>query len=725
MGSMRRSLVLLLVCWSVAVSSLLATSCSKDLVPPSARIAAVATSVAVGAEVALDGGASSDPNGLPLQYSWRVADAPTGSTAAIHAADAAKAWLAPDVAGDYTIELVVSDGTLTSAPATATFSAGPCGANVPVVGAIASAPSAPATGDVVVLGAAASDADMDAACSAGDALSFHWTLVSQPVDSAATLDHPDAHAPSFIPDQRGDYDVSVTVTDRAGHAATAEAIIAVGGCSVLDGRVTGATATPGTPDSGGLVTLSATVEAVPPPAAPDAGAPDSGAPDSDAGDAAADAASDAGTGDAAADAGPPVPACTDAPHFTYHWTLIAVPPGSSASLVDSPEISPTFVADVPGSYTAEVHVTNARGRSSNVRQVPVVAGACGSHAPSLSDVKATPASPRTGTPVTLSANVDDADTSAPCNQTEHLSLHWSITSVPAGSSAALSGADQSSPWFSPDLPGEYAVEVFARDAAGHQSDVQTLTIRATENTCGTAVPVVDSITASPGSTTVGSGVSLSASVSDADTGGACKLTETNSYAWAFTKVPSGSVTALIDAAMPIAGFTPDRVGSYTVSLIVTDSEGHASVAATHSVSVTAASSCGSASPVARLAGVTAGSCPSTCTAMTIAPTPPALPGGSSPYVVHMNGHASLRFDATASSDADNAAPCNAKQALFYTWTILSAPLGSAAAWDIGSGATTSVATPTLVVDVKGVYVVQLVVGDGANSSAPLSVQITN
>jgi PKD repeat protein len=720
MLSMRRSLVVILLGLVAAVTSLGVTSCSAGLNQPTARISPVATSVAVGAELALDGSGSSDPNGLALQYRWRVAQAPTGSSAAVQNAQDTTAWFVPDVTGDYTIELQVSDGTLTSAAAKATFTAGPCGGNSPVVGAIASAPSVPVTGDVVVLGANATDADMSPSCSVGDALTWHWSLDAQPVDSSAALDHSDEPNPSFVPDQPGNYAVSVTVTDRAGHAATARATIAVGGCGVEDATVASASATPNPPDTGATVTLSAVVTPVPTPAPPDAVAPPEAGTDA-GGDAAPDAAdppSDAGT-----EAAPP-PGCSAPPPFTYHWTLVAVPPGSGATLADSPEVSPSFVADVPGTYTAEVYVTNAGGRASNVKSVSVVAGACGSHAPTVSNVRATPASPATGTPVQLSATVADADTSSPCNLTEHLSLTWTLAAVPAGSAAALSGADQSSPWFEPDVAGNYTVTVFATDGAGHTSDVHTLVVSATKNTCGTAAPVIGSITASPASTTVGSGVSLSASVSDADTGGTCHLAESFSYAWAFASAPSGSVAELVNATSAVAAFTPDTVGTYTVSLVVTDSEGHRSVAATKSVSVTAASTCGSASPVARLASATAGPCSGACTAMTISPTPPALPGGTNPYVVTMNGHASLRLDATASTDPDNAPPCNANQALSYTWTILSAPLGSHAAWDIGTGGTTSVAAPTLALDVTGVYIVQLVVSDGANSSAPLAVQIT-
>lgn len=64
--------------------------------------------------VQLDGTASSDADGDALTYAWSFALVPSGSTAAFDDDVSAQPSFTPDVAGDYTIELVVSDGTATS-----------------------------------------------------------------------------------------------------------------------------------------------------------------------------------------------------------------------------------------------------------------------------------------------------------------------------------------------------------------------------------------------------------------------------------------------------------------------------------------------------------------------------------------------------------------------------------------------------------------------------------
>ena len=75
----------------------------------------------------LDGTGSSDPDGNPLTYAWSITSAPTGSTATLNNPTSATPSLTPDVAGTYTIELIVNDGALSSTPDTVTVTADPGG----------------------------------------------------------------------------------------------------------------------------------------------------------------------------------------------------------------------------------------------------------------------------------------------------------------------------------------------------------------------------------------------------------------------------------------------------------------------------------------------------------------------------------------------------------------------------------------------------------------------
>ncbi|WNG56389.1 hypothetical protein F0U59_17670 [Archangium gephyra] len=75
-----------------------------------------------GDTVQLDGTDSADPQERPLQYQWTLVSKPAGSTAALANATTATPTFETDLTGDYTLELVVNNGTEDSAPDTVTIS---------------------------------------------------------------------------------------------------------------------------------------------------------------------------------------------------------------------------------------------------------------------------------------------------------------------------------------------------------------------------------------------------------------------------------------------------------------------------------------------------------------------------------------------------------------------------------------------------------------------------
>jgi hypothetical protein len=74
--------------------------------------------IALGSRVTLDGSASSDANGDPLTYIWSLTSRPDGSAAVLANPTSVSPTFTADRAGTYVVQLIVNDGTLSSAPNT-------------------------------------------------------------------------------------------------------------------------------------------------------------------------------------------------------------------------------------------------------------------------------------------------------------------------------------------------------------------------------------------------------------------------------------------------------------------------------------------------------------------------------------------------------------------------------------------------------------------------------
>lgn len=251
----------------------------------------------VGVQVLLDGSASSDIDGDMLTYAWSVVSAPAGSVA--HIVDPAKALakFTPDLAGDYMIELVVDDGTVSSAPDALVIST--TRQNTAPV-ANAGADQSAQVGTVVLLdGAASSDAD-------GDALTYAWTLNSRPANSASTLQSANTATPALNIDQPGTYVAQLIVSD--GVAASAPDTVAI---STANSPPVANISAPATVKWGTTVTLDGT-------------------------------ASSDRDGDA----------------LGFDWSLLSHPNGSDASIDAANGTTATFTADKPGVYVTQLVVND-------------------------------------------------------------------------------------------------------------------------------------------------------------------------------------------------------------------------------------------------------------------------------------------------------------------------------------------------------------------------------
>jgi hypothetical protein len=154
---------------------------------------------------------------------------------------------------------------------------------------------------------------------------------------------------------------------------------------------------------------------------------------------------------------------------------------------------------------------------------------------------------------------------------EGLSFNWSITSAPAGSTAALTGADTATPSLVIDVPGTYEVSLVVTDSLGQPSEPSIVTI-SSENLAPTSVAGADQLVLT------GTAVSLDGSASfDPES-------DMLSYAWDLTSAPVGSTSSVLDPNSAVTSIVPDVEGAYQVTLQVSDSLGPGS---SDSVTITA------------------------------------------------------------------------------------------------------------------------------------------
>ena len=270
----------------------------------------------------------------------------------------------------------------------------------------------------------------------GGLITYQWSIVSKPDGSAAAINDPASVNPTFRADLPGQYVVKLVVTDAKSNTSEDSITVTVtpGGSAAPVAKVGAAQNV----ITGAIVTLD-------------------------------------GSNSSAANGEP----------LTYSWTLTSKPAGSAASLSSAAIAKPSFTADVAGSYTFNLIVSDGRANSS---AATVTVTAFLAQMIPVADAGAAQ-SVITGNLVTL----DGSNSTAPNSGVVNYS--WAFTSRPAGSGAALSSPTIAKPTFTADVAGSYLISLIVNDGAV-SSTAATVTVTA---------DTLTAITISPSDITVGAG----------------------------------------------------------------------------------------------------------------------------------------------------------------------------------------------------------------------------
>jgi hypothetical protein len=651
--------------------------------------AGVTQNVTVGSLVTLDGSGSRDANNQSLTYLWQLTAKPTGSLAALSSGTSAKPTFTADLAGTYTVSLVVNDGKDNSPASTASvFSSVSNSAPVANGGTNQSV----AVGSVVTLdGTASSDANRDS-------LTYKWSLSNVPAGSGATLSSVISPNPKFTADLAGTYTAILIVNDGKADSLSSVVIVTASGANsapvanaglaqsvklndtvTLDG--TGSSDANNdfitykwtliTKPTGSTAVLSSATTSKPTFKADVSGTfvasliVNDGKVDSAA--AATTVSVSSANAEPIANAGNNQNVTvgtavtldgtnsSDANRdpLTYRWVLVSKPTGSAAVLTNPTSAKPMFVADLVGTYVSTLIVNDGRIDSTTVATTVTA-----------TVVNAVPvANAGTNQSVVLGAVTLDGSTSSDANG-DALTYKWVMLNKPTNSNAALSSTTSAKPTFNADIAGVY---VFTLQVNDGKVDSAVATVSVTASAANVA-PVANSGVAQ--SVVLGT-ITLDGSTSSDANGDAL------TYKWALLYKPTNSNAALssISAAKPT--FAADLAGVYVFSLQVNDGKLDSAV-----VTTTVTASAANVAPVAN-------------------------PGAIQSVVL-----GTVTLDGSGSTDANG-------DTLTYKWVLLAKPPGSSATLS-----STTTAKPTFTADLLGVYVASLVVSDGKLSSELLTTTVS-
>lgn len=629
-----------------------------------------------GRELTLDGSGSKDADGDSLIYQWRIVSKPEDSTATLLNADSVSPSITPDVYGDYVLELIVNDSYVDSAPDQVTIS---LRNGAPIANA-GPDQTIHISKDAYLNGSGSKDPE-------NGPLTYSWAIIS-PADAKASLTGADSATPVLKPTAIGTYEVQLVVSDGKfisvadtvrvqvtntkpvadageGRQIGLQKAVTLDGSKSLDAdgdaltyrwtltvpegssaSLEGAdTQSPSfTPDVYGDYKAQLVVNDGYEDSAPDQVifSTNNSAPTANAGPDQKVSLGQTVTLDGSRSTD------VDGDVLTYEWTIIT-PANTTSVLSDKTSVMPKLVINEKGTYVIQLVVNDGKLSSApdtvslEVGNVKPVANAGADRVIAQ------------GNPVKLDGSKSsDLDGDV-------LGFSWRLVSAPAGSAATLDDATSVQPSITPDVLGNYILELIVNDGKV-DSDPDQVVI----NTAN--VPPV-----------ANAGPDQQLSLTETATLDGSKSADAEgkplTYRWSLLSKPQGSAATLNNVASVNPTFKLDKAGSYTAQLIVNDGDEDSK--------------------------------PDTVIITTLNTRPVAEAGLE--QVVYQGSEVSLDGTSSYDPDGDN---------ISYRWALTTKPEGSQA-----TILNPMTATPKFTVDKTGLFVAQLIVNDGKVDSYPDTVTL--
>ncbi len=147
---------------------------------------------------------------------------------------------------------------------------------------------------------------------------------------------------------------------------------------------------------------------------------------------------------------------TSAEFLEYDWSFVSKPATSSANMVDTDTMMPSFQADVPGTYVIQLEVTDEAGAVSDPDYVEV----------SSENLAPTALATVDSNLIVIGHAVHFDGSGSTDPEGDLLVYAWTISMAPAISQAVLIGAGTATPSLTPDVEGDYEVTLTVSDFLG-------------------------------------------------------------------------------------------------------------------------------------------------------------------------------------------------------------------------------------------------------------------